>query len=255
VSPVPPVQPGIITKLVQRVKNLRSQPAPVPNTPRAATLRKWFKWLLPWTGRHGHKQRVNPPSEAQGMGARENTLPDVTHPAYPEAPPLSPVLSTHHDPNLPEWKYLISGLISTIFSDRDEVRAIGNLRGDDAQIFIDMVYEVYPYPLSPPKATSTNIRSASDQASEFLDPAIWTRCLEVLSKICGRQAILPRSLSIPVSWDPVEAPLYQSGCADVWKGRSRRRNVAIKVPRIYRSVGHEKIRKVSSESSLTCGMY
>ena len=76
-----------------------------------------------------------------------------------------------------------------------------------------------------------------------------------MSKICDRQVILPRSLAIPVYWDPAEAPLYQSGCADVWKGRSRRRVVAIKVPRLYRCGGHEKIRKVSSGSPLACGMH
>jgi len=96
---------------------------------------------------------------------------------------------------------------------------------------------------------------ASDQALEFLDPELRVRCLQVLSKICGRQALLPRSLNIPVSWDPAEAPLYQAGFADIWKGRSRRLDVAIKVPRLYRSVGHEKIRKVGSGSSLTRCMH
>jgi len=104
----------------------------------------------------------------------------------------------------------------------------------------------------PPLLTSVGV---SNQALEFLDPALRARCLQVLSKICGRQAILPRSLSIPVSWDPAEAPLYQSGCADVWKGRFRRQDVAIKIPRIYQSVGYQKIREVSSGSSLTCGTH
>jgi len=93
------------------------------------------------------------------------------------------------------------------------------------------------------------------QALDYLDPVLRANCLQTLSKICGRQALLPRSLSITVSWDPAEAPLYQGGCADVWRGRARRLTVAIKVPRMYRSDGHEKIRSVSSGSSLGCGLH
>ena len=254
-SPVSPVQPEIIKNLIKRTKNLRSQPAPIPSTPKATAPWKWFKWLLPCIGHHDHEQGVDPPSEAQGKGARENALMDAVHPTYPEAPPLSPVLSTHHDSSFSGWGLVISGLIDTIFSDRDEVKGIGQLSGGDAQIFIDMVYEVYLYSLSSPKVTPTNIRWVSNQASEFLDPALWTRCLQVLSKICGRHALLPRSLSIPISWDPAEEPLYRAGCADVWKGISCGQNVAIKIPRLYRSVGHERVKKVSSGSSPICSMY
>ena len=53
--------------------------------------------------------------------------------------------------DLPAWKWLIShplsvhertSLIKSIFSDRDQVKMVGNLSGDDSQTFVDMVYEV-----------------------------------------------------------------------------------------------------------------
>jgi len=96
-----------------------------------------------------------------GRPLHHRALLDVENPARPEAPPLSPVLSTHHDLDPPDWKCLFSGLISTIFSDENEVRVIGNLSGEDAQTFIDMVYEVYLYSfkISSPKATLTNFLS------------------------------------------------------------------------------------------------
>ena len=53
--------------------------------------------------------------------------------------------------SLPAWKQLISPtlatreripLIESIVSDRDEAEMVGHLRGDDAQAFIDVIYEV-----------------------------------------------------------------------------------------------------------------
>ena len=44
-------------------------------------------------------------------------------------------------------------LITSIFSDRDEVEVVEHLAGDDAQAFIDVVYEVsIRGPLPPKKA-------------------------------------------------------------------------------------------------------
>jgi len=51
----------------------------------------------------------------------------------------------------PAWKWLISNTlpeyerispITMIFSDRDQVKAVGNLSGDDAQTFVDNIDEV-----------------------------------------------------------------------------------------------------------------
>ena len=42
-------------------------------------------------------------------------------------------------------------LIASIFSNRDEVEVVGHLAGDDAQAFIDVVYEVSTHAPLPPK--------------------------------------------------------------------------------------------------------
>lgn len=51
--------------------------------------------------------------------------------------------------------------------------------------------------------------------------------------ICGRQALVPRSLAFPLCYDPKEDPLYHGGFADVWKGQHLGRDVAVKVLRLY----------------------
>jgi hypothetical protein len=59
----------------------------------------------------------------------------------------------------PAWKRLIGdtvatheriSLVSAIFSDRHQVEMVGNLFGDDAQSFIDVIDEVSACTLSPP---------------------------------------------------------------------------------------------------------
>ena len=39
-------------------------------------------------------------------------------------------------------------LVTTIFSDDDQVKMIGHISGDDAQTFIDLIYEVSPRKIS-----------------------------------------------------------------------------------------------------------
>jgi hypothetical protein len=60
----------------------------------------------------------------------------------------------------PVWKRLISrtlamperiSLITVIFSDHTQIDMVGNLSGDDAQNFIDVIDEVSPYMISCPK--------------------------------------------------------------------------------------------------------
>ena len=53
-----------------------------------------------------------------------------------------------------------------------------------------------------------------------------------LSKICGRQAFLPRSLDVSFHYNDVEYPMERAGFADVWKGRYRDRDVAVRVHRV-----------------------
>ena len=78
--------------------------------------------------------------------------PDVADPECPGTPPLSPDSSIHPGSDLPGLKRLISStlsmrervpLITAVFSNRDEVKMIRHLCGDDAQTLIDIVYEVY----------------------------------------------------------------------------------------------------------------
>lgn len=62
--------------------------------------------------------------------------------------------------------------------------------------------------------------------------------------LCGHQALLPRSLKIPLCYDPTEPPLYHGGFTDVWKGRHRGQEVAAKVSRAYNASDLGEIRKV-----------
>ena len=65
--------------------------------------------------------------------------------------------------------------------------------------------------------------------------------MRVLYRICGRQALLPRSLQIPFSYDRLGIPLYRGGYADVWKGEHQGCHVAIKVLRVYSTSDFDKI--------------
>ena len=71
-------------------------------------------------------------------------------------------------------------------------------------------------------------------------------CLSVLCRICGRWALLPRSLRIPICYNRFETPLYRGGFADVWKGEYRGRHVAVKVLRVYSTSDFVKIASVGS---------
>ena len=65
-----------------------------------------------------------------------------------------------------------------------------------------------------------------------------------LRSICGCQALLPRSLAIPLCYDLTEDPLCHGGFADVWKGRHQGRDVAAKVLRVYSKDGFGKAKRV-----------
>ena len=85
------------------------------------------------------------------------------NPEAPRRPQVSEVLQVLRDGyanrspgyrGLPAWKRLVTGpltahertsLITTIFSDRDEIEVVSQLCGDDARSFIDVIDEVPPY--------------------------------------------------------------------------------------------------------------
>ena len=87
------------------------------------------------------------------------------------------------------------------------------------------------------------------------DHALRMKCVHLLYKICGHHALLPGSLVIPVSYDRTEVPLYHGGFAEVWKGISRGREVAVKVLKLYQCSNKEQIRKVGDRSPFLSAMY
>jgi len=86
-----------------------------------------------------------------------------------------------------------------------------------------------------------------DQALDRPDVSSRTRknCLKSLYRACGRHALLPTCLKIPVSYDRTGDALYRGGFADVWKGKHCGRDVAVKVIRIYSNADLQKIIGVS----------
>ena len=59
------------------------------------------------------------------------------------------------------------------------------------------------------------------------------KCLTTLCKICGHHALIPRSIQIPLCYNRAEAPLYQGGFAEVWKGKHEGIQVAVKVLKVF----------------------
>ena len=183
-----------------------------------------------------------------------NRTPDDSPPLMaPPVPELSDLLCLGE----PACKRLISGslsqeqavsLIKAIFTSKDEIAMIRDLRGDDAQAFVDVVNEVRSFVFFGPFKLSHSVGQALDFPG--LQPLLRGGCLRALYQICGRHALLPRSLQIPPCHNRSDTPLYRGGFADVWKGEHKGRNVAIKVLRIYSTSDVDKIRFVSPAVSL-----
>ena len=74
--------------------------------------------------------------------------------------------------------------------------------------------------------------------------------MDGLCWVCGRHALLPKSLQIPLCYDRSVAPLYRGGFSDVWKGKHKGRHVAVKVLRVYSTGDFVKITSVGSHSLL-----
>jgi hypothetical protein len=81
-----------------------------------------------------------------------------------------------------------------------------------------------------------------------ISPQIRKKCLKALYRTCGRHALLPRALKIPVCYDRTGSATYRGGFADVWKGEHCGRDVAVKVVRTYSNIGLQKIIGVSYRS-------
>ena len=179
-----------------------------------------------------------------------------------QTPDDTPQLMAHTVPELsglpglkvPACKRLINGplsqtqvisLIKAIFTSKDEVAMIRDLRGDDAQTFVDVVNEVCSFVFFGPFKLSPSVGQALDLPD--LHPLLRGRCLRALYRICGRHGLLPRSLQTPPCHDRSGAPLYRGGFADVWRGEYQGRNVAVKVLRLYSTSDAVKIRFVGSQ--------
>jgi hypothetical protein len=118
--------------------------------------------------------------------------------------------------------------------DHDEVEVVGRLSGEDAQTFVDLIDEVSTFTLSPEGAgwlKSPKLPPPVRPGPRYSQ--IRRRCLRSIYRICGRQALLPRSLKIPLCYDPKETPLYHGGFADVWKCQYNGQEVVAKVLRVY----------------------
>ena len=142
-------------------------------------------------------------------------------------------------------------LITAIFSDDDEIQTVRSLPRNDAQVFVDIIDEVPPIPVlfhlgRTGSLTSIQTSNSPNQALGLPDLAPWLRrkCLRILCKICGRQALLPRSLQIPLCYDRSDVPRYRGGYADVWIGDYQGRQVAAKVLRVYSTSDFDEITRV-----------
>ena len=153
-------------------------------------------------------------------------------------------------------------LIEAIFTSQDEINAIGRLSGDDIQAFIDAIHKVRFHICSFLRRAGliafvglfSPLSPSTDQALDLPDltPRLWRRCLSALCRICGRQALLPKSLQITFYYDRLDIPLYKGGFADVWMGEYQGRKVAVKVLRVCRTSNFDKITGVGClHSSLT----
>jgi len=177
----------------------------------------------------------------------------------------TPVLRT--DPtDTPAWIRLINrtfapyevvSLIEAMFASKDGLKAVGGLSGDDAQTLIDVIDEVgchTPSFRAPSDCLvlfgSFAFKTSADQTFDLPDFPPWLRrkCLISLRRLCARNALLPRSLQIPLFYDRLDTPLYSGGYADVWKGEHQGRHVAVKVLRVYSTSDFHRLTSVGSQS-------
>ena len=64
-------------------------------------------------------------------------------------------------------------------------------------------------------------------------------------RMCGRHALLPEALKVPICYDRTGIAVYRGGFADVWMGKHCDRDVAVKVIRTYSNSDLQKIIGVS----------
>ena len=148
-------------------------------------------------------------------------------------------------------------LIQETIMNEDEIKVmIDSLYGDNAQTFVDVVHEVrrrfffvsvtQSDPTCHPVLFTFELPPPTAQALGYPDllPSLRRKCVSTLCRICGRQALLPKSLQIPICYNRSEIPCYRGGYADVWMGNHQGLRVAAKVLRIYSTSDFERVTRV-----------
>ena len=151
-------------------------------------------------------------------------------------------------------------LIEEIFTRRCEINMIGCLDRDAAQTFIDVVHEVCPVIPHLGRGLITSVFGSfalepsllTNQALDVpgLSSRLRRKCLRALCWICGRHALLPKSLQIPLCYDRSDTPLYCGGFGDVWRVEHQGRHIAVKGLRVYSTSDFDKITSVGPHSPL-----
>lgn len=113
----------------------------------------------------GHQDIV----EVSVLSTNQRTPPDIADPGCPGSPcPPDPSAQVDCDLGPQGWKRLVYtplatheriSLITEILSNRDEVEMVRRLCGDDAQAFVDVIYEARPQVLPSPKSRVANFDS------------------------------------------------------------------------------------------------
>ena len=75
-------------------------------------------------------------------------------------------------------------------------------------------------------------------------PWLRGKCLATLCRICSRHASIPGSIQVPLCYNRAEAPRYQGGFAEVWKGEHQGVEVAVKVLKVFVTSDLLKITRV-----------
>ena len=68
--------------------------------------------------------------------------------------------------------------------------------------------------------------------------------MRYLYRICGGQALLPRSLEIPLCYDPTENPAFPVGLSDVWEGQHEGQEVSAQIFESFPGDDTEEIMRV-----------
>ena len=97
-----------------------------------------------------------------------------------------------------------------------------------------------------PVSCTSETLPRTTQALDLTDlhPFLRRKCVRTLCRLCGRQALLPRSLQIPICYNRLEIPRYRGGYADVWMGLHQGLRVAVKVLRVYSTNDFGRVTKV-----------